>query len=500
MPDSDEQSFDSLAERGQYRAFQRAYGKENQAMLGLILLTVAWSYAAHVYGHASVFTWFVRYLLAGLGLFGLYHLLLYAHAIFERAVDHYRNWEREQNDALRDSRNREKARERRKKTKNGLEDPPSNREPLPVEENSTVRRRASVSNDEEQKLSAAKLKEEAEAAKARKRAAENEQDEARKEVERRNKVKEAANAASRKAQKEAKQKQKAKQAAEVALSNQRTAPAEADISADNGSPVPDEVAESHLAAANAPPSPPIGDGEGFKEITVAPAAQTDTVSPVTAEPRKKRDSVELTRAETAVAVAKQEAERAQRQLAMAEELANRARAQTKNAPKVPAPVAAPVAGGKATAAKGQHERRSQHEKRDSFKMLRPAQTGSGYVPPHLRDGYTPKPSKQTLPPDYNAPRERSTSNATRKKSFNGTRNNLARPAGSPASPNDDSPGSNKLPNGGGSPGSDSAMSSESGHNPGHQSRRDSQPGRDPAFESRSFNVFAMLSDGDEDRD
>lgn len=78
-----------------------------QAMLGLILLTVAWSYAAHVYGHASVFTWFVRYLLAvsvpqprssrltspfrqAVGIFVLYTLLMYSHNIFERAVGHYR--------------------------------------------------------------------------------------------------------------------------------------------------------------------------------------------------------------------------------------------------------------------------------------------------------------------------------------------------------------------------------------------------------------------------
>ena len=38
-----------------------------QAMLALIVLTVAWSYAAHVYGHGVVFVWFSRTLLAVCG-------------------------------------------------------------------------------------------------------------------------------------------------------------------------------------------------------------------------------------------------------------------------------------------------------------------------------------------------------------------------------------------------------------------------------------------------
>lgn len=84
--DLDEVSFDSLADRGQYRAFQRAYGKENQAMLTLIVLTVAWSYAAHVYGHGTVFVWFTRTLMTVLVCFALFQTLKFFHRNFEALV------------------------------------------------------------------------------------------------------------------------------------------------------------------------------------------------------------------------------------------------------------------------------------------------------------------------------------------------------------------------------------------------------------------------------
>jgi len=115
MPD--ELSFDALAERGQYRAFQRAYGKENQAMLGLIFLTVAWSYAAHVYGHATVFTFFTRYSILGVLVYLLICGLRYAHAAFEKVAQNYSQLQKEQNDAQREERFREKARERRRRAK-----------------------------------------------------------------------------------------------------------------------------------------------------------------------------------------------------------------------------------------------------------------------------------------------------------------------------------------------------------------------------------------------
>lgn len=82
----DEVPYDRLADRGQYRAFQRAYGKENQAMLTLIVMTVAWSYAAHVYGHDTVFVWFTRTLLTVVACFLLFHLLKFFHQHFENAV------------------------------------------------------------------------------------------------------------------------------------------------------------------------------------------------------------------------------------------------------------------------------------------------------------------------------------------------------------------------------------------------------------------------------
>merc|ERR1719199_2195195 len=113
----DDVAFDNLSERGQYRAFQRAYGKENQAMLGLILLTVAWSYAAHVYGHGTVFTWFTRYIVMGILVVLLYHVLQYAHSGFERTM---RVWngvaERKARDA-KEAKLKEKAKERRKRAK-----------------------------------------------------------------------------------------------------------------------------------------------------------------------------------------------------------------------------------------------------------------------------------------------------------------------------------------------------------------------------------------------
>jgi len=82
----EEVPFDSLADRGQYRAFQRAYGKENQAMLTLIVLTVAWSYAAHVYGHGTVFVWFTRTLMTVLVCLVMFQALKLFHRNFEALV------------------------------------------------------------------------------------------------------------------------------------------------------------------------------------------------------------------------------------------------------------------------------------------------------------------------------------------------------------------------------------------------------------------------------
>lgn len=82
----EEVPFDSLADRGQYRAFQRAYGKENQAMLTLIVLTVAWSYAAHVYGHGTVFVWFTRTLMTVLVCLVIFQALKLFHRNFEALV------------------------------------------------------------------------------------------------------------------------------------------------------------------------------------------------------------------------------------------------------------------------------------------------------------------------------------------------------------------------------------------------------------------------------
>jgi len=82
----EEVPFDSLSDKGQYQAFQRAYGKENQAMLALIVLTVVWSYAAHVYGHATVFHCFTRSIMLVLCCFMLFHLLKQGHAMCERAL------------------------------------------------------------------------------------------------------------------------------------------------------------------------------------------------------------------------------------------------------------------------------------------------------------------------------------------------------------------------------------------------------------------------------
>lgn len=468
--EAEELSFDALAERGQYRAFQRAYGKENQAMLGLILLTVAWSYAAHVYGHASVFSWFMRYLMVGLGIFTTYHLLLYAHSTFERAVGHYRNWEREQNEALRNVRLKEKTKERRKRSRNLTSDEHED----DVDDDSAelaAEAKQRALEEEEQKRHAAKREAEKREAKAQKEAAELEEREARKEVERRKKAQEAATAAVKQTQvkqptpqqpqPEAKPKSRKKTkdtSKATKTAEQLTEESQQFISQFMH---PDQVSEGDVQPSTHPersPSPSLGPSPP------TPEAAGDVPPPM--------DREELKRAEQLVASAKQEAERAQKQLMMAEEAAKMARAHTKG--KLPAP-------NNQAPSNNKNEKRNSVDKRDSFKGLRATHTGSGYVPPHLRDGYTPKPAKM-LSNAYEGGRERSNSNAARKKSYPGPARPLAR---SPQASGD----------GKGTP------TSSGGVSPGsvQSSPEETQRGRDvkkhePVFESQ--NAFAMLLEDD----
>merc|ERR1711881_519691 len=71
----------------------------------------------HVYGHGTVFTWFTRYIVMGILVVLLYHVLQYAHSGFERTM---RVWngvaERKARDA-KEAKLKEKAKERRKRAK-----------------------------------------------------------------------------------------------------------------------------------------------------------------------------------------------------------------------------------------------------------------------------------------------------------------------------------------------------------------------------------------------
>jgi len=475
-----ELSFDMLAERGQYRAFQRAYGKENQAMLGLILLTVAWSYAAHVYGHAAVFTWFVRYLFAAVVMYVLYYLLMYGHSIFEKAARQYRTWERAQNDALRDSRARDKAKERRRRAREN--------ENMYAAESQTQKQESPQTEDhQENERSSSKLREDIEEAKARKLAAETEERNARKEVARSKKAEDLAAAAAKKAEWDAEQKQRA-QAAERDAEHKQRAQTDAAVAlagakvrdAEEALAVMNLDAEAILAQAQqeTPDSDdsctPGYDAFLHPDQVLSPQDQSPDVPPE-----------EMTRAETAVAIAKQEALRAQRQLAMAEEVANRARTQNQ---------------GKAGKG-GKAERRGG----DSLKgLLRSTNSGSGYVPPHLRDGYTPKPAKEMLPPGYHdAGRDGArASNPGRKKSA------ATRAAGRQSTSKEGKGGDPESRSSGSkSPDSSSSVSPSPDErliqkdplenlSRGENVAKREQKKVEPVFESR--NVFAMLPDEDDE--
>lgn len=359
MVDDAMMSYDARSERGQYHAFQRAYGKENQAMLGLILLTVAWSYAAHVYGHGSVFTWFLRYVALLGSIYGLYRFLTYAHTLVEAGHQHYRTWEKSQHDAVKEARAKEKAKERRKRAKSeaagDTKKPAGGREgrpePEPVEK--TVKDAVSpkdVSPEPKKSRSPEEKKQE----RKQKEAEERRQfQEAAKEkklasAEKRRQSRDLATKAHAEAQQAMKQ---ASEAAEEVLSKigTRTPPRRESVEA---APAGSAREEGRKKEGNAEPAAAV----------------------------KKAEDEALQRLQEA----KQEAQRAQRHLAEAERAAKAAR----------------LGQAQAAQAEGRERRESRpssggEERRESIKtLLRPARgDGSGYVPPHMRDGFVAKPAK-----------------------------------------------------------------------------------------------------------
>jgi len=316
---------------------------------------------------------------------------------------------------------------------------------------------------------AACLQDEIEEAKARKLAAKKEEEQARREVERRKKAQAKAAAAAKKACAEAEQKKKAKHDAEVALGSSK-APAPEAAAGEAPFLHPDQLADAVAAASPADDEASEADmGAGSTSVEPQPTPE------------------ELKWAENVVALAKQEAQRAQRNLAMAEEVVHRTRAHSKGS-------------NKAAAGKGAGERR---ESRDSLKgWLRPNTNGSGYVPPHLRDGYTPRPGK-ALPPGYHEGQRLSVGNgATRKKNYPAPNRAIVRPAGATAGATAGSPGtpSNTSVASSKSPGSvtsspDSAVHLEGeGGSMGSKGRSRGARKSEPQFESQ--NVFAMLPEDD----
>lgn len=289
-------------------------------------------------------------------------------------------------------------------------------------------------------------------------------------MERSKKAEETAAAAANKAEWDAEQKQRAQMDAEVAQVRDTEDLAVA-------------IHDAEVILAQAQQATPHSDDSCSTTGTEAFLHPDQVLSPQDQSPE------ELMRAETAVALAKHEAVRAQRQLAMAEEAASRARTQNQGK------------GGKASKVE-----RPARERGDSLKaLLRTSNTGSGYVPPHLRDGYTPKPAKDLLPPGYHdAGRDGARgSNPGRKKSA------MTRATGRLSASKEGKGGEQEVRSPGTvskSPDSSSSVSpapderviqkdSEIVSRGGKVAKRENKKAK-PAFETR--NVFAMLPDEDDE--
>lgn len=387
MPD--ELSFDALAERGQYRAFQRAYGKENQAMLGLIFLTVAWSYAAHVYGHATVFNWFTRYSILGVLIYLLFCGLRYAHGAFEKVAQHYSQLKKEHHNAQREERAREKARERRRRAKEMQEvkpgadsdkatttttwAAPAAQQPSPEppedapKECDVPDHPAAVPVLPKEQAISEHISEVAETqstastqpSTTKKQACHDD----RKKCNKRTSVGKGGD-------------QKAYQkTADAKPSDQKTA-----------EPKPSAIEAATTESSKLPEA-------RNPEVETSPPLPIPSVSELIASVNELKNNIDIQTAEDRVALAKKQALRAHEQM-RAQQVAMQDRER-----------AASVDEGPRNSLKG---------------LLRPSATGQvGYIPPHLREGYTPKPANAQMPRSFEGRPSRTTAVAKKaSKPFN----------------------------------------------------------------------------------
>lgn len=413
----DELPYDSLAERGQYRAFQRAYGKENQAMLGLILLTVAWSYAAHVYGHGTVFIWFTRYVLGGVAVVALYHFLQYAHLVTEFFMNKYHAKQKTQQDALREIKAKEKAKERRKRSKEFESmKPKGNKEVQEEQEDEEVveeREQESQRKVESEAVMLAKALKEKEKREKERKAKEKERQ--AREVEEAKERYAAELAVARKisadkehleAKKELKLRAEEAAAAAAAAALAAEAEALARIQEEEASlkeRIQEEEASRRIQEEEASRK------EGSEPMFIHPDQSAHIAAvmgngPIVPPEILENDVAILQKtAEDAVAAAKKQAQRAQQQLARAEKKAQQVKRSITQDVRQNGPTAVtkPASTSKPTEVRDRAPSRNDAVPRDSLKeLLRGHSTpdGGGYVPPHMRDGYTPKPNKAVMPP------------------------------------------------------------------------------------------------------